>query len=130
MYDQIKNPVFIFYIFIILLESIPPITPYPFPYTVLPYSVVILVQMLLDFKITFGVNKLDNIQNNKKVDITRSNYLKMENSSSKNQVNYILEKSLNWNKEKKYLQTAFSSKLPITVIVLMWRQRILIMNCF
>lgn len=92
MYHQIKNPVFIFYIFIIILESIPQTSPYPFPYTTLPYFVVIMTQMILDYRITFGVNKLDNIQNNKKVNIIRSKYLKMENSNSKNHLNYTLEK--------------------------------------
>lgn len=69
LYHQLQNPVFQFYLFIMILELLPWVSlTGGVPNTLLPYSIVVLVQMLVDFLICFKVNDLDWIQNNLKVD--------------------------------------------------------------
>ena len=68
LFQQLKNPVFQFYLFIMILELIPGISvTNGLPLTLYPYVIIMLIQMMVDYFITFRVNKLDNIQNHKKV---------------------------------------------------------------
>jgi phospholipid-transporting ATPase len=84
LYHQLLNPVFQFYLIIMIFEVIPPVSmTNGIPNTILPYSIVILIQMIADYFIYFKVNELDGIQNNmevRKVNL-RLKYLKMENSN-------------------------------------------------
>lgn len=68
LWQQFLNPVFQFYLFIMVLEVIPPVSiTEGLPRTMYPYGVVVFVQMLIDYFVTFKVNNLDNIQNNQTV---------------------------------------------------------------
>ena len=68
LYQQLKNPVFQFYLFIMILEVIPGVSiTDQLPRTLYPYGLIMLIQMFIDYFITFKVNILDNIQNNTKV---------------------------------------------------------------
>ena len=68
LFHQLQNPVFMFYLVIIVLELVPQVSMTGgMPNTILPYSIVILIQMIADFVICFKVNHLDWIQNSMKV---------------------------------------------------------------
>lgn len=68
LWQQLKNPVFQFYLLIMILELVPGVSVTDqLPRTLYPYMVVMVIQMIVDYLITFKVNNLDNIQNNKKV---------------------------------------------------------------
>ena len=68
LWQQLKNPVFQFYILIMILELVPGVTvTNGLPRTLYPYLVVMVVQMTVDYLITFKVNNLDNVINLKKV---------------------------------------------------------------
>ena len=68
LYHQILNPVFQFYLLIMILEVIPWVSvTNGIPNTFLPYSVVIVVQMIVDYFISFKVNNLDWVQKSLKV---------------------------------------------------------------
>lgn len=70
LFHQLQNPVFIFYLFIMVLEMIPQVSMTGgLPNTILPYSIVILIQMIVDFVICFKVNNLDWVQNSMKVGV-------------------------------------------------------------
>ena len=68
LFHQLQNPVFQFYLVIMILEVIPQVSiTKGLPNTLLPYSIVILIQMIVDCFIYFKVNNLDWIQNSMKV---------------------------------------------------------------
>lgn len=68
LWQQFLNPVFQFYLFIMILEVIPPVSiTEGLPRTMYPYAVVMIIQMFIDYLVTFKVNNLDNIQNSKDV---------------------------------------------------------------
>jgi hypothetical protein len=68
LFQQLKNPVFQFYILIMILEVVPGVSVTDqLPRTLYPYLIVMIVQMTVDYLITFKVNNMDNIQNNMKV---------------------------------------------------------------
>ena len=68
LFQQFKNPVFQFYLLIIILEVIPGVSVSDeMPTTLYPYLIVILIQMIADYFITFKVNIMDDIQNDLKV---------------------------------------------------------------
>jgi hypothetical protein len=68
LYHQLLNPVFQFYLIIMILELIPQVSiTNGVPNTMIPYSIVILIQMIADYFIYFKVNNLDWIQNNMRV---------------------------------------------------------------
>jgi hypothetical protein len=68
LWQQLKNPVFQFYLLIMILELVPGVSvTNMLPRTLYPYLVVMIVQMTVDYLVTFKVNNLDNIINDKKV---------------------------------------------------------------
>ena len=68
LFQQLKNPVFQFYLLIMILEVVPGVSVTDqLPRTLYPYLIIMVVQMIIDYFITFKVNNLDNIQNNLKV---------------------------------------------------------------
>ena len=68
LYQQLKNPVFQFYLLIMVLEVVPGVSvTNQLPRTLYPYLIVMVIQMIVDYLVTFKVNNLDNIQNNMKV---------------------------------------------------------------
>ena len=72
LWQQLKNPVFQFYLLIMILEVVPGVSVTDqLPRTLYPYMVVMVIQMIVDYLVTFKVNNLDNIQNDKKVTILR-----------------------------------------------------------
>ena len=75
IYTQLQNPVFIFYLFIMALEMVPAVSVSDdLPVTLFPYTIVIFIQMILDYAISFKVNNLDNIQN--KMTVSETNIFK------------------------------------------------------
>ena len=68
IFQQLKNPVFQFYLLIIILEVIPGVSVSDeMPTTLYPYLIIIFIQMIVDYLITFKVNGLDDIHNDQKV---------------------------------------------------------------
>jgi hypothetical protein len=68
LWQQLKNPVFQFYLLIMVLEVIPGVSVTDqLPRTLYPYMVIMIIQMIIDYLVTFKVNNLDNIINYKKV---------------------------------------------------------------
>ena len=77
LYQQLKNPVFQFYLLIMILEIIPGISiTDQLPRTLYPYLIIMIIQMIVDYLVTFKVNKIDNIQNKIKVKYKHLNSVK------------------------------------------------------
>ena len=68
LWQQLKNPVFQFYLLIMILEVVPGVSvTEQLPRTMYPYMIVMIIQMAVDYLVMFKVNILDDIINNKKV---------------------------------------------------------------
>ena len=68
LWQQLKNPVFQFYLLIMILEVLPEVSVTDqLPRTLYPYALIMIIQMIIDYLVTFKVNNLDNIINYKKV---------------------------------------------------------------